>query len=130
LSAPRASTTPKHRPSYGSENGSVGLGGGKTVSVTRPLARRLDGSGEVQLQTYKYFSTEQLFQEMALERVVQGLSTPHYWTGWLGPPLMTPETTSEPRRRAGAPVTGIDAGLVLAPGARAYWFTHGPAPNF
>jgi hypothetical protein len=59
---------------HGSENGSVVLGGRKT-SVTRPRARYLDGSGEVELQTYKHFSTEDLLQEMALERMVEGLST-------------------------------------------------------
>ncbi len=65
---------------HGSENGSVVLGGRKT-SVTRPRARYLDGSGEVELTTYKHFSTEDLLQEMALERMVAGLSTRNYGAG-------------------------------------------------
>ncbi|CAN5781444.1 IS256-like element ISRba9 family transposase [soil metagenome] len=65
---------------HGSENGSVVLGGRKT-SVTRPRARYLNGSGEVELQTYKHFSTEDLLGEMALERMVAGLSTRNYGAG-------------------------------------------------
>jgi hypothetical protein len=52
---------------HGCEQGSVVLGGRK-VTVTRPRARHLDGSGEVELATYKHFNTEDLFGEMALER--------------------------------------------------------------
>jgi putative transposase len=65
---------------HGSENGSVVLGGRKT-SATRPRARYLDGSGEVELQTYKHFSTEDLLGAMALERMVAGLSTRNYSAG-------------------------------------------------
>jgi putative transposase len=46
---------------HGCEQGSVVLGGRK-VTVTRPRARHLDGSGEVELATYKHFSTEDLLQ--------------------------------------------------------------------
>jgi hypothetical protein len=42
--------------------------GGRKVTVTRPRARHLDGSGEVELATYKHFNTEDLLGEMALER--------------------------------------------------------------
>lgn len=48
--------------------------GGK-VTVTRPRARHLDGAGEVELATYKHFNTGDLLGEMALERMVAGLST-------------------------------------------------------
>lgn len=65
---------------HGSEDGSVVLGGRK-AKVTRPRARRLDGSGEVELSTYKHFSTEDLLQQMALERMVAGLSTRNYRAG-------------------------------------------------
>lgn len=55
--------------------------GGRKTSVTRPRARYLDGSGEVELQTYKHFSTEDLLGQMALERMVAGLSTRNYCAG-------------------------------------------------
>jgi putative transposase len=75
----------KHNPDrsatrHGSEDGSVVLGGRK-VAVIRPRARHLDGSGEVGLQTYAHFSTEDLLGEMALERMVAGLSTRNYTAG-------------------------------------------------
>ncbi len=65
---------------HGSEQGGVVLGGRKT-SVTRPRARFLDGSGEVELSTYKHFSSEDLLQEMVLERMLAGLSTRNYPVG-------------------------------------------------
>ena len=55
--------------------------GGRKVTVTRPRARHLDGSGEVELATYKHFNTEDLLGEMALERMVAGLSTRNYSAG-------------------------------------------------
>ena len=54
---------------------------GRKVTVTRPRARHLDGSGEVELATYKHFNTEDLLGEMALERMVAGLSTRNYSAG-------------------------------------------------
>ena len=65
---------------HGSESGSAVLGGRK-VAVTRPRARHLDGSGEVELQTYAHFCTEDLLGQMALERMVAGLSTRNYSAG-------------------------------------------------
>lgn len=65
---------------HGSERGSVVLGGRKST-VTRPRARHLDGSGEVELATYKHFSTEEMLGQMALERMVAGLSTRNYSAG-------------------------------------------------
>jgi len=41
---------------------------GRKVTVTRPRARHLDGSGEVELATYKHFNTEDLLGEK-LKRV-------------------------------------------------------------
>jgi hypothetical protein len=55
--------------------------GGRKVTVTRPRARHLDGSGEVELATYKHFNTEDLLGEMALERMVAGRSTRNYSAG-------------------------------------------------
>ena len=49
---------------------------GRKVTVTRPRARHLDGSGEVELATYKHFNTEDLLGEMALERMVAGAVDP------------------------------------------------------
>ncbi len=65
---------------HGSEDGSVVLGGRK-VAVTRPRARHLDGSGEIGLQTYAHFSTEDVLGQMAFERMVAGLSTRNYTAG-------------------------------------------------
>ena len=65
---------------HGSESGSVVLGGRKT-SVTRPRARYLDGSGEVELSTYAHFAKDDLLGQMALERMVAGLSTRNYGAG-------------------------------------------------
>ena len=75
----------KHDPTrtatrHGSEAGSAVLGGRK-VSVTRPRARHLDGSGEVELATYAHFAKEDLLGQMALERMVAGLSTRNYGAG-------------------------------------------------
>ena len=55
--------------------------GGRKVTFTRPRARHLGGSGEVELATYKHFNTEDLLGEMALERMVAGLSTRNYSAG-------------------------------------------------
>ncbi|MBA2313342.1 MAG: transposase [Actinobacteria bacterium] len=65
---------------HGSEDGSVVLGGRK-VAVTRPRARHVDGSGEAELTTYAHFSKEDLLGQMALERMVAGLSTRNYTAG-------------------------------------------------
>ena len=75
----------KHDPArtvtrHGSEAGSAVLGGRK-VSITRPRARHIDGSGEVELATYAQFAKEDLLGQMALERMVAGLSTRNYSAG-------------------------------------------------
>jgi len=41
--------------------------GGRKVTVTRPRARHLDGSGEVELATYKHFNTEDLLETRPIE---------------------------------------------------------------
>jgi putative transposase len=58
-------------------------------------ARHLDGSGEVELATYKHFNTEDLLGEMALERMVAGLSTRNYSAG-LEPVGLYPRRPSSP----------------------------------
>lgn len=65
---------------HGSEQGSVVLGGRK-VKVTRPRARHLHDSGEVELSAYAHFAKEDLLGQMALERMVAGLSTRNYGAG-------------------------------------------------
>ncbi len=65
---------------HGSEAGSAVLGGRK-VAVIRPRARHVDGSGEVELATYAQFAKEDLLGQMALERMVAGLSTRNYSAG-------------------------------------------------
>jgi putative transposase len=59
----------------GSAPGSVVLGG-RTVPVSRPRAVRVDGSGEVALDTYSVFSATDLLTQVALERMLAGVSPP------------------------------------------------------
>lgn len=58
----------------GSTPASVVLGGRK-VSVRRPRARYMDGSGEVPLETWAAFSDESLLDEVVFERMLAGLAT-------------------------------------------------------
>jgi putative transposase len=65
---------------HGTEDGSVVLGGRK-VAVRRPRVRTADGTSEVAVSTYELFSTDDLLGEMALERMLAGLSTRRYAVG-------------------------------------------------
>jgi len=75
----------KHNPErsavrHGRESGLVTLGG-RRVSVSRPRARAVDGSGEVAVPSYQLFSSTEVLGKMAMERMLGGLSTRRYGVG-------------------------------------------------
>lgn len=65
---------------HGSEAGSVVLGG-RTVPVRRPRVRTVDGRAEVPVASYGVFSSSELLDEIALERMMAKLSTRRYHAG-------------------------------------------------
>jgi putative transposase len=75
----------KHNPGragyrHGTEAGAVTLGG-RRISVTRPRVRGADGSGELRLPSYDLFSSTEVLGQMALERMLAGLSSRRYARG-------------------------------------------------
>jgi putative transposase len=75
----------KHNPGragyrHGTESGSVTLGG-RRVPVTRPRVRAAAGSGELHLPSYDLFSSTEVLGQMALERMLAGLSSRRYSRG-------------------------------------------------
>lgn len=72
----------KHDPAraavrHGHEDGQVTLGG-RRVPVARPRVRAVDGSGEVELQTYRHFADRDPLSQVVLERMLVGVSTRRY----------------------------------------------------
>jgi putative transposase len=65
---------------HGSEAGSVTLGG-RRVPVTRPRVRATDGSGELRLPSYDLFSSTEILGQLALEKMLAGLSSRRYCAG-------------------------------------------------
>src|SRR3954453_20477130 len=65
---------------HGHERGSVTLGG-RRVPVTRPRVRAADGSGELPIPPYELFAGSELLGELAMERMLAGLSTRRYRVG-------------------------------------------------
>jgi putative transposase len=65
---------------HGREAGSVTLGG-RRVSVTRPRVRAIDGTGELAVPSYELFSSTEVLGQMAMERMLGGLSTRRYRVG-------------------------------------------------
>jgi len=65
---------------HGHQDGVVTLGG-RRVPVRRPRTRAADGSGEVRLPSYELFSSTEILERMALERMLAGLSTRRYGHG-------------------------------------------------
>ena len=65
---------------HGRERGSVTLGG-RRVSVTRPRVRAADGSGELPIASYEWFTSTELLGKMAMEKMLAGLSTRRYPVG-------------------------------------------------
>ena len=62
---------------HGHQGGEVTLGG-RRVPVERPRARAVDGSGEVELQTYRHFAERDALTDVVLERMLAGVSTRRY----------------------------------------------------
>lgn len=62
---------------HGREAGEVTLGG-RRVPVARPRARQVDGSGEVELETYRHFADRDLLGRVVLERMLAGVSCRRY----------------------------------------------------
>lgn len=62
---------------HGTERGSVTLGG-RRVPVSRPRVRAADGTGEVPVATYELFTSTELLGQMAMERMLAGVSTRRY----------------------------------------------------
>jgi transposase-like protein len=62
---------------HGHESGVVVLGG-RVVSAERPRVRRADGSGEVELATYRHFADRDPLDRVVLERMLAGVSCRRY----------------------------------------------------
>jgi putative transposase len=65
---------------HGGEDGAVVLGGRK-VTVRRPRVRTADGAHELHVPAYELFSSTDLLGEMAMARMLAGLSTRRYHVG-------------------------------------------------
>jgi hypothetical protein len=75
----------KHNPGragyrHGSGTGSVTLGG-RRLPVTRPRVRATGGSGELHLPGYDLFSSTEVLGQMAMEKMLAGLSSRRYGRG-------------------------------------------------
>ena len=62
---------------HGTEAGAVTLGG-RRLAVTRPRVRAADGSGELHLASYDLFSSTEILGQLALEKMLAGLSSRRY----------------------------------------------------
>jgi putative transposase len=65
---------------HGSEAGSVTVGG-RRVPVMRPRVRAADGSGELHLPSYDLFSSTEVLGQLAMEKMLAGLSSRRYGHG-------------------------------------------------
>jgi putative transposase len=65
---------------HGTEAGSVTLGG-RRIPVTRPRVRAADGSGELHLASYDLFSSTEMLGQLAMEKMLAGLSSRRYPRG-------------------------------------------------
>jgi putative transposase len=75
----------RHRPDrvavrHGTQPGQVTLGG-RRVRVDRPRVRSADGTAELSLPTWEAFSSTELLDQLALERMLAKLSTRRYRVG-------------------------------------------------
>jgi transposase-like protein len=55
--------------------------GGRRLPVTRPRVRAADGSGELHLPSYELFSSAEILTQLALEKMLAGLSSRRYRAG-------------------------------------------------
>jgi hypothetical protein len=65
---------------HGTGAGSVTLGG-RRLPVTRPRVRAADGSGELRLPSYDLFSSTEILGQLAMEKMLAGLSSRRYGYG-------------------------------------------------
>jgi putative transposase len=65
---------------HGIGKGSVTVGG-RRVPVTRPRVRGADGSGELRLPSYDLFSSTEILSQLAMEKMLAGLSSRRYGHG-------------------------------------------------
>jgi hypothetical protein len=65
---------------HGAGAGSVTLGG-RRLPVTRPRVRAADGSGELHLPSYDLFSATDVLGQLAMEKMLAGLSSRRYGHG-------------------------------------------------
>ncbi len=65
---------------HGSEAGSVTLGG-RRIPVIRPRVRAAGGPGELHLPSYDLFSSTEILSQLALEKMLAGLSSRRYRAG-------------------------------------------------
>jgi transposase-like protein len=65
---------------HGTDDGELSLGG-RRVAVRRPRVRSADGKKELALPTYEAFSSAELLQSLALEKMMAKLSTRRYRSG-------------------------------------------------
>ncbi|HEY6278572.1 MAG TPA: IS256 family transposase [Streptosporangiaceae bacterium] len=65
---------------HGAGAGPVTLGG-RRLPVTRPRVRAADGSGELHLPSYGLFSSTEILGQLALEKMLAGLSSRRYVRG-------------------------------------------------
>ncbi len=65
---------------HGYQDGSVTLGG-RRVPVRRPRVRTADNTAELPVATYEQFTRTELLGQLALERMLAGLSTRDYRVG-------------------------------------------------
>jgi putative transposase len=65
---------------HGTEDGSVALGG-RRVPVRRPRVRSADGRREIAVLAYEAFSSTEVLDQLALERMMAKLSTRRYRAG-------------------------------------------------
>ena len=65
---------------HGTQPGQVTLGG-RRVRVDRPRVRTADGARELPIPTWAAFSSTELLDQLALERMLAKLSTRRYRTG-------------------------------------------------
>jgi putative transposase len=65
---------------HGAEPGQVTLGG-RRVRVDRPRVRTADGTQEVSVPTWEVFTSTELLDQLALERMLAKLSTRRYRAG-------------------------------------------------
>jgi putative transposase len=65
---------------HGAGDGSVTLGG-RRIPVTRPRVRAAAGAGELHLPSYELFSSTEILSQMAMEKMLAGLSSRRYRAG-------------------------------------------------